>query len=717
MRNVSKIAAALLFGLSINHGLYAQTGGGETKSSQATKEVSVDWLKAYLDLVSITANRSEVDLPKYPGQIGILGEKDLNSTPSIIETLGMIPGVSIGNDLDRQIAQSYNIRGFGYQSENRVIIEQDGIKRSPSLFSNHISSFRVDNDLLKRVEVVKGASSVLRGSGAIGGIVSMQTKGVKDFIADGNSFGLMLGHRQESNHMNSNRAAIAAKPVENLGVLLYGKHADYGNTKFADGGRGGQVHAIDDERINTLFGKIEWDVAEGHKLDLSLFNYHENLLTGWQSLWHQPGEYPVVGRLKQRDFSTLYRFSPANNPWVDFSAQYHNSYAKYHRVYASPTAVSDYANEEKRWGLSLKNESQFDTAAIEHRLVVGFDHDVRKEDALFLRNGEPADFGSLPNFYKDYGLYVQDVMNVGKLEFTLGGRYDYFKRGVDLPGRETYSESRFSPKIGMAYELFEGVNLLAGYAETFRGPTPNETSAEGALNPHYYYLPNTALQPEIAKEIEIGFSINKKNLLADDQLYLKATHYRGNIEDMINLESHPEMGETPKVDEHYKRRVFARYENVDNAKRYGYELEAKYNINQWDFAMAYDHMKIYNRANNKRIGAYADKLVLGAQYAFTPWNLSAGATMTHWFAPKRDSKSFKQRGQTYYYVDDSFRIVNFKGTWAPKRFKNQLFASDLKVNFGINNLFDDIYINAARTTDTTLVGKGRNFYLDVEMKF
>lgn len=95
----------------------------------------------------------------------------------------------------------------------------------------------MDNDLLKRVEVVKGASSVLHGSGAVGGIVSMRTKDVSDFINPGSNYGVTIGHRQESNHMNSNRATIAAKPTENFGILLYGKHADFGKIKMARDGK------------------------------------------------------------------------------------------------------------------------------------------------------------------------------------------------------------------------------------------------------------------------------------------------------------------------------------------------------------------------------------------------------------------------------------------------------------------------------------------------
>ncbi|MGP1579429.1 MAG: TonB-dependent receptor plug domain-containing protein [Wolinella sp.] len=105
-----------------------------------------------------------------------MADQSLEKSPSLVDAISEIPGVSFGSDFGRQATQQFNIRGFGYGSEDRVIIAQDGVKRSTGLYSSMISTFRTDNDLLKRVEIVKGASSVLHGSGAIGGIVSMQTK-------------------------------------------------------------------------------------------------------------------------------------------------------------------------------------------------------------------------------------------------------------------------------------------------------------------------------------------------------------------------------------------------------------------------------------------------------------------------------------------------------------------------------------------------------------
>ena len=70
---------------------------------------------------------------------------------------------------------------------------QNSVRRSLSMYSNHISSFRSDNDLLKRVEVVKGG-------GAIGGVVDMAMKTAADFVTEGKNAGFSTKLRHENNN-------------------------------------------------------------------------------------------------------------------------------------------------------------------------------------------------------------------------------------------------------------------------------------------------------------------------------------------------------------------------------------------------------------------------------------------------------------------------------------------------------------------------------------
>ncbi|MBR8464226.1 TonB-dependent receptor [Campylobacter sp. faydin G-24] len=709
MSKFSIVAAIIIFGSS----LYAVDLNATKPTVASSDERTID-----LALISVIANRSETDIAKYAGQIGVIN--NISYTPSIIEALDQIPGVQIGGDYGRQIGQDFKIRGYGYgNDESRIIIKQDGIRRSVSMFSNQISSFRVDNDLLKRVEVVKGASSVLHGSGAIGGIVSMQTKGVDDYIIDNKDYGVMIGSRIESNNMHSFRGAIAIKPYENFGFLFYGKHADFGNIKLADGGNEAKTitKTINKEQINTLFTKTEWDVTDEQRLEFSLFNFNENVTTGWNSLWHyDPGDAPTIGTLKQRDYNLKYSYIPLNNNWINFEAQYYNAKSEYNRDRVGRVGTTNvnnyYINKDDRWGINLKNESIFDTGIIDHRLVIGADYEKRRENATFIVNGVLQDSSSMPNYYKDLGIYIQNIINLRNLEITVGGRYDRFERGVNINGSSEFTESRFSPRIAFAYEIFEDINLLAGYAETFRSPTPHETSASGPLNIMYWYIPNSNLKPEIAKEYEFGFSVDKSGLITNsDELYLKATYYTGEISNLINLKALTALGTPP-----HTSRAYAQYQNIAKTKRYGYEVEAKYNINYWLFDFSYDHTKLTDKETKARIKPFADKITLGATYSYIPWGLSGGVHISHWLKPYLDTKSVVIRGNTYYYPDRPYTIVNLRGSWVPK-VQNKIFGSGFKLNFGVNNILDDKHIQANSYKNSGYVGRGRNFYIDFEKKF
>lgn len=74
------------------------------------------------------------------------------------------------------------------------------------------------------------------------------------------------------------------------------------------------------------------------------------------------------------------------------------------------------------------------------------------------------------------------------------------------------------------------------------------------------------------------------------------------------------------------------------------------------------------------------------------------------------------RGVTYYYVDKSFTLADVKINYKVPKGKIK-FLSGADITLGVNNIFDKQYINAASLTTTSQVGRGRNFYVDIEMKF
>lgn len=668
--------------------------------------------------ITVLGSRAPVDVSKYPGSVSVVEEDDLKNSDTVIDALKKVPGFESGGGMGRSIGQQYSIRGFGYQSESRVIIKMDGVRRSPSLFSNHISSFRVDPTILKRVEVVKGVSSILHGTGAIGGVVGMTTKNAEDYIKPGRESGVTTEMRYETNNMHSAGVTMALKPKDSpVDIMAHIRFVGEGDITLAGGGTPTTKKTEHDSVTRTLFGKIGWQINNEHRLQFSAFDFEQDLTTVWQTIYHTTidDDGPIEGLLNQRDFVLDYSFKDQNNSLFDFSSKLFYSKSSYDRGWSSfsdPSDTGSYVNEEKRWGVSAKNIAKFKMFALEHRLTTGFDYDHREEDATFISGGVLSDIGSMPNKYDDTGFYIQDDITIfNGLTLTVGGRYDMFYR--EVVGKSKYDGSNLSPRIGAAYEVFDGITLLANYSESFRAPTPNESNAMGALNPHYYYLPNPGLNPETGKEFEVGFSVEKNNLLAsDDRLSFKAIYFNGTIEDMIAFKTLPALGTPPESS------MYGQYQNVNEAKRNGYEITGQYWIGPWMVEGSYEHLDLYDSETKEKVPqGFADKLRVAGSYTYQPWDLTLGAEVSHWFKPDQNPKTLVSRGTTYTYVNEEYTKANIKLAWKPTRTGYDFLDNGLEIVAGINNVFDGQYLNARNVTTTSRVGKERNYFISVKKSF
>jgi hemoglobin/transferrin/lactoferrin receptor protein len=669
--------------------------------------------------ITVLGSRAPVDVSKYPGSVSVVEEDDLKTSDTVIDALKKVPGFETGGGMGRSIGQQYSIRGFGYQSESRVIIKMDGVRRSPSLFSNHISSFRVDPTILKRVEVVKGVSSILHGTGAIGGVVGMTTKDAEDYIKPGRESGVTTEMRYETNNMLSAGVTMAVKPKDGpIDIMGHIRFVGEGDIGLADGGTATTKQTDHDSMTRTLFGKIGWQVNNEHRLQFSAFEFKQDLTTVWQTIYHSKidGDGPIEGLLNQRDFVLDYTFKDGDNSLFDFSSKLYFSKASYDRGWSSfsdPTDNGNYVNDEERWGVSAKNIARFKMFALEHRLTTGFDYDHRAEDAIFTSDGVVDPIGSMPNKYTDTGFYIQDdITIVDGLTLTVGGRYDMFYR--EVIGKSEYDGSNLSPRIGAAFEVFDGITLLANYSESFRAPTPNESNSEGPLNPHYYYIPNPDLNPETGKEYEVGFSIEQDNILTrDDRLSLKAIYFNGKIEDMIALRVLNGLPTNPP-----QSNEWAQYQNVSEAERNGYEITGQYWSGPWMIEGSYEHLDIYDSETKEKVPqGFADKLRLAGSYTYQPWDLTFGAEVSHWFKPDQNPETIVSRGVTYTYVNEDYTKANLKLAWKPTQTGYDFLDNGLEVVAGVNNVFDGQYLNARNVTTTSRVGKERNYFITVKKSF
>ncbi|SUC10897.1 heme acquisition system receptor [Pasteurella canis] len=111
---------------------------------------------------------------------------------SVGDFLSGVPSVIVGNKRNSG-ALSVNIRGIA--NENRVPVWVDnGLQSVPSWQGYAGSSTRtyLDPDLISQVEIEKGPSLANDATGAIGGVVRMNTISWKDIVTEGKDWGVRL---------------------------------------------------------------------------------------------------------------------------------------------------------------------------------------------------------------------------------------------------------------------------------------------------------------------------------------------------------------------------------------------------------------------------------------------------------------------------------------------------------------------------------------------
>ncbi len=97
--------------------------------------------------------------------------------------LKALPNVDVQGGA-RAIVQKPSIRGL---SDNRIVQVIDGVRQNFDLA--HRGSYFVPMSLIQEIEVIKGPSSSLWGSGALGGVVAMRTPNALDLLKNNDKFG------------------------------------------------------------------------------------------------------------------------------------------------------------------------------------------------------------------------------------------------------------------------------------------------------------------------------------------------------------------------------------------------------------------------------------------------------------------------------------------------------------------------------------------------
>ncbi|MBE9193658.1 TonB-dependent siderophore receptor [Gloeocapsopsis crepidinum LEGE 06123] len=184
----------------------------------------------------------------------------------------------------------------------------------------------------------------------------------------------------------------------------------------------------------------------------------------------------------------------------------------------------------------------FNTGAISHQLLVGFDlYTLNSASRYVQRSLSPidifnpvyspstvgdviAEFSPSSTNTDQYGIYIQDQITLlDNLKLLLGGRFDWVEQRTKEEGELTGSQSddAFSPRVGIVYQPIQPISLYASYSRSFQQVTDSG-------------LDNRLFEPERGTQYEVGTKVELSDRIAATIAYFNITRANVLTEDPTN---------------------------------------------------------------------------------------------------------------------------------------------------------------------------------------
>jgi iron complex outermembrane receptor protein len=147
------------------------------QDEEMTDEDTKERARFELEEIVVTATREEDEIRKTPKNVTVITSEDIEqaSSNNIVDLLARESNVNLRSFFGHDKGAGVDIRGMGDTYVSNVVVVVDGFRlNSPDLSGPDFSSIPLDQ--IERIEIVRGAGSVLYGDGAVGGVVNIITK-------------------------------------------------------------------------------------------------------------------------------------------------------------------------------------------------------------------------------------------------------------------------------------------------------------------------------------------------------------------------------------------------------------------------------------------------------------------------------------------------------------------------------------------------------------
>jgi hemoglobin/transferrin/lactoferrin receptor protein len=712
------------------------------KSISTELEINSDYVKDFnlihsaieLDEVVVSTNRTENYLRNSPFAESLIGKEEIQmrSTMSLPDILQNEPGVSLLRD--GIWGTEVSIRGLNREN---VITLIDGNRIATSTDVAARLSL-VDMNNVERVEVIKGASSSIYGSGATGGIINIITKSpqlYEKFSLDGNVI-------TEYNTVND---------LSFLGGSFYSGSSFWSSKLSGSYRKANNTQTPEGELNNSQFedysfsGGLNIFPVDNHKLkiDYQLFRADDVGIPGALVF---PDNAEVRYPYEKRELNSAgYEIQNISKVFYKLSAKY--SYQLINRdveniphlVQNIPASGGNPARRVSVLKITPSADHKNNNATLQgnfwlfdsHNLAAGFDYWDRSY------NGERERYqlievldsmgnvvsttnvitGEIPvpnSKYRSLGIFAQDEFKLfsDKLSTTLGLRYDFINITAEKTLNPVYTitngvlnttppnqkviwdstdtnNSSYSANIGFIYSLLPSIDLTLGLGTSFRSPSLEERFQyidQGSV----VRVGNPELNPEKGQSIDFGVRHYS------DNLKIISSFFYSYFNDLV--------AEVPIT---FEGRNALIKTNIGEARIYGFDLSVDYNFwRDYIFYTTASYVKgddITADGNLPEIPPLNGRV--GFKLSFLEY-LQADVSSTL-FAEQNDVAE----GEI---TTPGYAVFNFLMNTTPIKFSNISF----RIFSGVENIFNKTYRNHLSTTRGSItIEPDRNIFLKLAVEF
>lgn len=424
---------------------------------------------------------------------------------SVADALEDIPNVDIRGG-SRSIAQKPNIRGL---SDNRVVQVIDGVRQNFDLA--HRGSYFLPMSLIQEIEVIKGPSSSLWGSGALGGVVAMRTPNALDLLKNNDKFGVKIRQGYQTANNLSERDVSVFAANDKFDVLISGFYNNADNLRT---GRGNKLNNTAYKQFGGL-AKFGWQINDANRVELSHRetrfkqtapgnNEVENELTNEQITdqireFHKsnngsppkakPSQEEFYSGVKTRfgsvsylsdqqipDQSTVFNYYlTPDNPYLNTHIALYNN-KTIEKEQRKVSGVKDQTKLTTR-GINLRNSSELSHISF----VYGVDYMRDKIRTERGTNSSDAKFRADPYNANSNTTGVYLIAHIPlfgeKLLLSPSVRYDHY----DTSSKTVkYKDNHLSPATKLTWIVTNWLDFTAKYNEAFRAPSMQERFVSGS---------------------------------------------------------------------------------------------------------------------------------------------------------------------------------------------------------------------------------------------